>query len=137
MHRRSFIRQPCYRIIVLSRASPAQSIRKVYRIGIFGMAVTSEVMAGRSRGPSALAFVRGSARTGLRFVEHFVTEVRGAEGKPERFPQISAHELVDSRVDVIVAQDRRCLRLSKRPRPSLSSWRPPATRSGHGVCPKP
>ena len=34
--------------------------------------------------------------------EHFVTEVRGGEGKPERFPSLAA-ELVRLQVDVIVA----------------------------------
>jgi putative ABC transport system substrate-binding protein len=39
---------------------------------------------------------------GYVYGDDFVTEVRGAEGKPERFPRLAA-ELVDSQVDVIVA----------------------------------
>ena len=89
MHWRSFIGSLATGLVVLARGAPAQSIRKVYRIGIFGMAVTSEVMAGpQPRNPSTLAFVRGMRELGYAYGDDFVTEVRGAEGKPERFPRL-------------------------------------------------
>ena len=54
------------------------------------------------RVPSTAAFLRGLREIGYVYGEHFVTEPRGGEGKPERFPNLAA-ELVHLQVDVIVA----------------------------------
>src|SRR4029453_19340202 len=54
------------------------------------------------RSPSAKAFLRGMRELGYVYGEHFVTEPRGVEGKPDRFPSL-ATELVRLQVDVIVA----------------------------------
>jgi putative ABC transport system substrate-binding protein len=103
MHRRTFIGSLATGLIAVTCGALAQSTRKVYRIGIFGMAVASEEMAGpQPRNPSTLAFVRGMRELGYAYGSDFVTEVRGAEGKPGRFPRLAA-ELVGLQVDVIVA----------------------------------
>ena len=52
--------------------------------------------------PSTVAFLRGMREQGYVHGEHFVTEVRGADSKLERFPGLAA-ELVGLQVDVIVA----------------------------------
>jgi putative ABC transport system substrate-binding protein len=48
------------------------------------------------------ALLHGLRGLGYVYGEHFVTEPRGGEGKPERFPNLAA-ELVRLQVDVIVA----------------------------------
>jgi putative ABC transport system substrate-binding protein len=83
------------------RAS-AQPARKVYRIGILGMAAASDLAGPQPRSPTALTFVRTLAEHGYIYGEHFVTEVRGADSQPKRFPGLAA-ELVTQQVDVIVA----------------------------------
>ena len=52
--------------------------------------------------PYTSALLRGLRELGYVYGEHFVTEPRGAEGRPERFPSLAA-ELVRLQVDVIVA----------------------------------
>ncbi len=54
------------------------------------------------RFPVHNALLRGLRELGYVYGEHFVTEPRGAAGKPERFPGLAA-ELVRLKVDVIVA----------------------------------
>ena len=103
MDRRAFVGGLAIGLIAVPRGGLGQSTRKVYRIGIFGMAVASEAMAGpQPQNPSTLAFLRGMRDLGYVYGEHFVTEVRGADGKPERFPGLAA-ELVGLQPDVIVA----------------------------------
>jgi putative tryptophan/tyrosine transport system substrate-binding protein len=63
---------------------------------------TSDLVGPEPRSPSTNAFVRGMRELGYVYGEHFVTEPRGAEGKPGRFPSMAA-ELVRLPVDVIVA----------------------------------
>jgi putative ABC transport system substrate-binding protein len=54
------------------------------------------------RGPITNAFLRGLREIGYVYGEHFVTEPRGAEDRPERYPDLAA-ELVRLQLDVIVA----------------------------------
>jgi putative ABC transport system substrate-binding protein len=77
-------------------AARGQQSGKVWRIGI---------LSGVSR-PAALPAIWGGFLQGMRQLgyvegEHFVTEYRFADGKPERFPQLAA-ELVQLKSDVIV-----------------------------------
>jgi putative tryptophan/tyrosine transport system substrate-binding protein len=53
----------------------------------------------RSRSHNAL--LRGLRELGYVYGEHFVTEPRGGEGRPERYPRLAA-ELVRLQVDVIL-----------------------------------
>ncbi|HZM26313.1 MAG TPA: ABC transporter substrate-binding protein [Gemmatimonadales bacterium] len=60
-------------------------------------------MAGpQPRSPTTRALLGGLRELGYVYGEHFVTEPRGGEGKPERFPALAA-ELVRRQVDVIVS----------------------------------
>jgi putative tryptophan/tyrosine transport system substrate-binding protein len=84
-------------------AAEAQRARKLHRIGVLGLSPTSAAMAGPDpQNPFANAFVRGMRELGYTYGQHFVTETRGAEGKPERYPSLVA-DLVRLQVDAIVA----------------------------------
>src|SRR5262245_65196603 len=77
-------------------AARGQQSGKVWRIGI---------LSGVSR-PAALPAIWGGFLQGMRQLgyiegEHFVTEYRFADGKPERYPQLAA-ALVQLKSDVIV-----------------------------------
>jgi putative ABC transport system substrate-binding protein len=64
--------------------------------------MTSDLVGAQTRNPAVNALLRGLREIGYAYGEHFVTEPRGGEGKPERFPNLAA-ELVRLQVDVIVA----------------------------------
>ena len=100
--RRAFIGCLTLGTLAVPRAAPAQPARKVYRIGILGLPETSDMVGPPPRSPVHNALVRGLQELGYVYGEHFVTEPRGAAGKPERFPGLVA-ELVRLKVDVIVA----------------------------------
>jgi putative ABC transport system substrate-binding protein len=100
--RRAFLGGLALAVLAVPRAVPAQPARNVYRIGILSLGVTSDLVGPQPRSPSAKAIVRGLRELGYVYGEHFVTEPRGTEGKPERFPSLAA-ELVRLQVDVIVA----------------------------------
>ena len=103
MDRRVFICRLALGTLAVPRVAPAQPARKVYRIGILSpSAVTSDMVGLQPQSPYVNALLRGLRELGYVYGEHFVTEPRGAEGKPERFPDLAA-ELVRLRVDVIVA----------------------------------
>lgn len=100
--RRSFIGSLALATLVSSGVASAQPARKRYRIGIFGLRATSDLVGPEPRSPSTKAFLRGMRELGSVYGEHFVTEARGSEGKLERLPGLAA-ELVALQVDVIVA----------------------------------
>jgi putative tryptophan/tyrosine transport system substrate-binding protein len=102
MDRRTFIGSLALGTLMVPRAVPAQPARRVARIGIVGLVGTSDLVGPSPRSPSTNAFVRGMHELGYVYGEHFVTEPRGAEGKPARFPILAA-ELVRLPADVIVA----------------------------------
>jgi putative ABC transport system substrate-binding protein len=102
MDRRAFIVGLALVTLAAPRGAPAQSARKVYRIGILALPETSDMVGPDPRSPVHNALLRGLRELGYVYGEHFVTEPRGAAGKPERFPSLAA-ELVRLKVDVIVA----------------------------------
>ena len=103
MDRCAFIGSLTLGTLAVSRVALGQSARKVYRIGILGPTPTTSDMVGpQPRVPAVKALLRGLRELGYVYGEHFVTEPRGGEGKPERFPNLAA-ELVRLQVDVIVA----------------------------------
>jgi len=102
MDRRAFIGSLTLGTLVATRAARAQPARKVSRIGILSNSATSGMVGPQPRYPSIDALLRGLRDLGYVYGEHFVTEPRGSEGKPERFPTFAA-ELVRLQVDVIVA----------------------------------
>ena len=101
MDRRAFIGSLALGALSVPRATLAQPTRKVARIGILGLGATSDLVGPQPRSPSTKAFLHGMRELGYVYGEHFVTEPRGGEGKPERFPSL-ATELVRLQVDVIV-----------------------------------
>src|SRR5262245_17263019 len=103
MDRRAFIGSLALGTLVVTRAAPAQPPRKIYRIGIVGNnSATADMVGLQTRSPAVNAFLQGLRELGYVYGDHFVTEPRGGEGKPERFPDLAA-ELVRLQVDVIVA----------------------------------
>lgn len=79
-----------------------QPQRRPYRIGVLGLRPTADLLGSQPRSPSTIAFLLRMRELGYTYGEHFVTEARGADGRPEQFPALAA-ELVDLKVDVIVA----------------------------------
>ena len=71
------------------------------RIGILNPGMTSTMVGSQPRGHFTGALLRGLRQLGYVYGEHFVTEPRGAEGRPERYPALAA-ELVRLQVDLIV-----------------------------------
>jgi putative tryptophan/tyrosine transport system substrate-binding protein len=88
-------------LIVVPLAAEAQA-RQVYRIGILALGATSDLVGPQPQSPASNALLRGLRELGYVYGEHFVTEPRGSEGKPERFSSLAA-ELIRLPVDVIVA----------------------------------
>ena len=101
MDRRIFIGSLALGSFAVPRVTPAQPTRKV-SIGIIGLMATSNLVGPQPRSPSVSAFVNGLRELGYVYGEHFVTEPRGTDGRPDRFPGLAA-ELVRLQVDVIVA----------------------------------
>jgi putative ABC transport system substrate-binding protein len=103
LDRRAFIGSLALGTLAVPRAASAQPARKVYRIGLLSPSTTTSEMVGpQPRAPFTNALLRGLRELGYVYGEHFVTEPRGGEGKPKRFPDLAA-ELVRLRVDVIVS----------------------------------
>ncbi len=103
MDRRVFIRSLALGILALPRVAHTQPARKVYRIGILSaFTPTSEMVGPQPRSPFVNALLRRLRELGYVYGEHFVTEPRGGEGRPERYQSLAV-ELVRLQVDVIVA----------------------------------
>jgi putative ABC transport system substrate-binding protein len=84
------------------RVALGQPRRRIPRIGILSSRYSSADVAGpQPREPHVEGLFRGLRELGYVYGEHFVTEARGAEGKPERFSGLAA-ELDRLEVDVIV-----------------------------------
>src|SRR5262245_32523116 len=102
MDRRTFIGGLALGTLTTPRATFAQPARKVYRIGVLSSRYSSAEVAGpQPRDPHVEGLFRGLRELGYVYGEHFVTEARGGEGKPERFADLAA-ELDRLKVDVIV-----------------------------------
>jgi len=104
MDRRAFIGGLALGPLAVPRVAPAQPPRKVYRVGILsGSGTTSDLVGPQPRAaPGLNALLHGLRELGYVYGEHFVTEPRGGQSRPERFPSLAA-ELVRLQVDVIVA----------------------------------
>ena len=87
---------------IAARAGHTQPARQAHRIGIIGLRPTSDLVGPEPRSPQTAAFLRAMRELGYVYGEGFVTEARGADGRPERFAALAA-ELVALQVDVIVA----------------------------------
>jgi ABC-type uncharacterized transport system substrate-binding protein len=103
MDRRAFLGSLAFGALGGPHVAAAQPARKVYRIGILSTnSPTSDLVGPQPRSPFTSALLGGLRELGYVYGEHFVTEPRGGEGKPERFPTLAA-ELVRLQVDVIVS----------------------------------
>jgi putative ABC transport system substrate-binding protein len=102
MDRRAFVGSVALGVLARPRAARAQPARRVYRIGILGLGQTSHLTGPRPLAPDIDAFVRGLGDLGYVYGTQFVTEPRGADGRPERYASLAA-ELLRLQLDVIVA----------------------------------
>jgi putative ABC transport system substrate-binding protein len=103
MDRRTFLAGTGAVLLAAPLAAEAQQASKVYRIGVLGLGQETSKMTGpQPQSPSVKALLDGLRQRGYVYGTQFVTEPRGAEGKPDRFPSL-IDELLRSRVDVIVS----------------------------------
>jgi putative ABC transport system substrate-binding protein len=101
--RRAFIGSLAGGLLTAPLAAEAQQPGKVWRIGVLGFAPTTADMVGPDPKSAYInAFVRGLRELGYVYGRDFVTEPRGAEGRPDRFPSL-VDELIRLQMDVIVA----------------------------------
>ena len=101
--RRTFLAGTGAVLLVSPLAAEAQQPSNVYRIGILGLGqVTSHMTGPQPQSRWVKALLDGLREQGYVYGTQFVTEPRGAEGKPDRFPSL-INELLRSRVDVIVS----------------------------------
>jgi len=76
---------------------------KVARIGILSFAgATAELTGPERRRPSTVALLRGLPELGYVYGRDFVSEPRGAEGRPKLW-SVQAADLVRLHVDAVVA----------------------------------
>jgi putative ABC transport system substrate-binding protein len=102
MDRRVFIGTLAGGFLATPLAAQAQQAGKVWRIGVIAYGAKTADMVGPDPKVSAVnALLRGLRELGYVYGQHFVTEPRSAEGKPERFASLAA-DLVRLQVDVIV-----------------------------------
>src|SRR5690348_3408212 len=102
MNRRAFIGSFVLGVVGVPSVVRAQTTRAPYRIGILGLGLTSDFSGPQPRSPPVNALLRRLSELKYVYGEHFVTEPRGSEGEPERFPVLAA-ELARLQMDVIVA----------------------------------
>ena len=89
-------------LLLMGRAALAQPARKVQRIGLLTSFTGSDYAGPQPVNPNAKALLRGLGDLGYVYGQHYVTEVRSAEGNMGRMPAVAA-ELAGLGVDVIVA----------------------------------
>jgi len=103
MDRRALIGCIALGTLAAPAAARAQLVRKVARIGILGFSgATSDMIGPDPHGPGTNALLRGLRELGYVYGRDFVSEPRGADGRPDKVPGLVA-ELVRLQVDVIVA----------------------------------
>src|SRR5215469_144537 len=103
MNRRAFLTALSGGLLAAPLIGGSQQTSKVYRIGVLGLGqVTSKMTGPQPQSPWVKALLDGLREHGYVYGTQFVTEPRGAEGKPDRFPSL-IDELLRSRVEVIVS----------------------------------
>jgi putative ABC transport system substrate-binding protein len=101
--RRAFIGALAGSLLAAPLAAEAQPAGKLWRIGVLGFGPrTADMVGAAPKNAYPAALLRGMRELGYVYGQNFVTEARGAEGRPERFPSLVA-ELINLQVDVIVA----------------------------------
>jgi putative tryptophan/tyrosine transport system substrate-binding protein len=94
-------------MLVAPLADATQQLTKVYRIGWL-----SSDFPRPDRDPPVDAFRQGLRELGYVEGQNLVIEYRGAEGKPERLPELAA-DLVRLPVDVVVAAGPTAIRAAQ------------------------
>ena len=103
MHRRTLTGGLVLAAFAMPAIARAQSARKVARIALLNDGGTTSAMTGPDpQSPVTRAFLAGMRELGYVYGAQFVTEPRGADSRPERYPDLIA-DLIRSQVDVIVA----------------------------------
>ena len=103
MDRRTFLAGTGAALLGAPIAAEAQQPSKVYRIGVLGLGSATSAMTGpQPQSVYVKALLDGLRERGYVYGTQFVTEPRGAESKPDRFPSL-IDELLRSHVDVIVS----------------------------------
>jgi putative tryptophan/tyrosine transport system substrate-binding protein len=103
MNRRAFLTALTGGLLAAPPIGGAQQATNVYRIGVLGLGqVTSDMTGPQPQSRWVKALLDGLHERGYLYGIQFVTEPRGAEGKPDRYPSL-IDELLRSRVDVIVS----------------------------------
>jgi putative ABC transport system substrate-binding protein len=103
VERRAFIGTLAGGLLTAPLAAKAQQPGKVYRIGVLAYSPsTADSVGPEPKNLYVGALLRGLRELGYVYGKHYVTEARGAEGKPDRYPSLVA-ELIRLQVDVIVA----------------------------------
>jgi putative ABC transport system substrate-binding protein len=101
--RRVFLGSFSLGVLACAARVPAQTARRVARIGVLTVGYpTSDMIGAEPRSAVVSALLQGLRELGYVYGEHFVTEARGGEARPERFPGLVG-DLVRLRVEVIVA----------------------------------
>lgn len=99
--RRRFLGGAVFGLLAARRVC-AQPTPPVARIGVLGLNPTANITGPEPRSASTRALIGGLRELGYVYGQHYVTEARGADARPERFPALVA-ELIGLRVDIIVA----------------------------------
>jgi putative ABC transport system substrate-binding protein len=102
MNRRRFLLTSLAGALAAPLTAGAEQTQKAYRIGLLSLGTAAEIAGPQPRSPTATALLRGLRELGYVYGEHFVTEPRGVDSRPVRFPRLAA-EIVRLHVDVIVA----------------------------------
>ena len=89
-------------LLLTGRAAFAQPVRKVQRIGVLVASPAADFSGPQPVLSQARALLRGLGELGYVYGQHYVTEVRSAEGNFGRMPAVAA-ELAGLGVDVILA----------------------------------
>ena len=85
MDRRAFIGTLAGGLLAAPLAAEAQPAGKLWRIGVFLFGPkTADIVGPAPPNAYAAALVRGLRELGYVYGQHFVTEARTAEGRPER-----------------------------------------------------
>ena len=88
-------------LLLAGHAAFAQPARKLARIGVFTTASTAISAGPQPESLPVKALLRGLGDLGYVYGQHYVTDARGADGKPAQYPVLAA-ELAALGVDVIV-----------------------------------
>ena len=86
MERRAFVGSLALGTLAIPQAARAQPARKVYRIGMLALGMTSDMIGPQPRYPATNALLRGLRELSYVYGEHFMTDLAGAKAGPSTSP---------------------------------------------------